>query len=169
MDFGQIKELIKLIDSSELAFFEINTQNEHIKMDKSLNRNVGSSSTIDTNTNTNKTVEVQPIKSIIQNIADKKEKIEVNTDETTQEDEEVQGITITSPMVGTFYTKASPESDSFVKQGDTITKGKVLCIIEAMKLMNEIESEYNGTILKCLVNDGDMVEYGQPLFIVEGE
>ena len=72
-------------------------------------------------------------------------------------------------MVGTFYSSASPESSPFVEVGGTVSKGKVICIIEAMKLMNEIESEYNGVIVERLANDGDMVEYGQPLFKVKGE
>ena len=70
-------------------------------------------------------------------------------------------------MVGTFYASASPDAPPFVKPGDTVSKGKVICIIEAMKLMNEIESDYNGEIAECLVKDGDMVEYGQPLFKIK--
>ena len=70
-------------------------------------------------------------------------------------------------MVGTFYASASPDAPAFVKPGDIVSKGKVICIIEAMKLMNEIESDYNGEIAECLVKDGDMVEYGQPLFKIK--
>ena len=84
------------------------------------------------------------------------------------EDDDALSI-ITSPMVGTFYAKASPESDPFVSEGDVIQRGKVICIIEAMKLMNEIESEFTGTVVKCLVKNGDMVEYGQPLFKIREE
>lgn len=73
---------------------------------------------------------------------------------------------ITSPLVGTFYSSASPDAESFVKEGDTVKKGQVLGIIEAMKLMNEIESEFDGTIEEILVENGAPVEYGQPLFIV---
>ena len=76
---------------------------------------------------------------------------------------------ITSPMVGTFYSSASPESPAFVEVGGAVSKGKIICIIEAMKLMNEIESDYSGIIVERLVNDGDMVEYGQPLFKIKGE
>lgn len=71
---------------------------------------------------------------------------------------------VTSPLVGTFYNSASPESEPYVKVGDTIKKGQVLGIIEAMKLMNEIESEYDGVIEAVLVKTEDVVEYGQPLF-----
>jgi len=71
---------------------------------------------------------------------------------------------ITSPLVGTFYSASSPDGDAFVKAGDRVKKGQVLGIIEAMKLMNEIESEYDGVVEAILVNNEEVVEYGQPLF-----
>jgi len=76
-------------------------------------------------------------------------------------------ITVKSPMIGTFYRKAGPEKPNFVEVGDEITPGKVICIIEAMKLFNEIESEIKGKIVKVLVEDASPVEYDQPLFLVE--
>ncbi len=76
-------------------------------------------------------------------------------------------ITIKSPMIGTFYRSASPEKPSFVNVGDEIGTGKVVCIIEAMKLFNEIESEVSGRIVKILVDNASPVEYDQPLFLVE--
>lgn len=74
---------------------------------------------------------------------------------------------IKSPMVGTFYSKSSPDKDPYVKCGDKISKGTVVCIIEAMKLMNEIESEFDGQIVEICVQDGQMVEYGKPLFKIK--
>ena len=74
---------------------------------------------------------------------------------------------IKSPMIGTFYRKPSPDKDEFVKVGDTINKGDVVCVIEAMKLFNEIESEISGKIVKVLVDDTSPVEYDQPLFLVD--
>lgn len=74
---------------------------------------------------------------------------------------------IKSPMIGTFYRKPSPDKDEFVKVGDTINKGDVVCVIEAMKLFNEIESEVSGKIVKVLVDDTSPVEYDQPLFLVD--
>lgn len=80
---------------------------------------------------------------------------------------EEEGLhTVKSPIVGTFYESPSPGAPGFVKVGDTITVGQVLCIVEAMKLMNEIESDVAGEIVKILVNNGQPVEYGQPLFLV---
>ncbi len=71
---------------------------------------------------------------------------------------------VTSPLVGTFYSSSSPDSEAFAKEGDTVKKGQVLGIIEAMKLMNEIESEFDGVVEAVLVKNEDVVEYGQPLF-----
>lgn len=76
-------------------------------------------------------------------------------------------ITVKSPMIGTFYRSANPESDPFVNVGDSVGKGDTVCIIEAMKLFNEIESEVSGTIIKVLVDDSTPVEYDQPLFLVD--
>jgi acetyl-CoA carboxylase biotin carboxyl carrier protein len=76
-------------------------------------------------------------------------------------------ITIKSPMIGTFYRSAGPDKPTFVNVGDEVKSGKVLCIIEAMKLFNEIESEHAGTIVKVLVDDGSPVEYDQPLFLIQ--
>ena len=74
---------------------------------------------------------------------------------------------VTSPMVGTFYTKPAPDKEDFVKVGDRVKKGQVLCIIEAMKLMNEIESEYDGQIVEICQKNEDMVDYGRPLFKIK--
>ena len=76
-------------------------------------------------------------------------------------------ITITSPMIGTFYKRPAPDKPDFVSIGDEVSPGKVVCIIEAMKLFNEIESEVKGKIVKILVEDASPVEYDQPLFLVE--
>ncbi|HJS54015.1 MAG TPA: acetyl-CoA carboxylase biotin carboxyl carrier protein [Chitinophagaceae bacterium] len=76
-------------------------------------------------------------------------------------------VTVKSPMIGTFYRKAGPDKPNFVEVGDEINPGKVICIIEAMKLFNEIESEVKGRIVKILVEDASPVEYDQPLFLVE--
>lgn len=84
-----------------------------------------------------------------------------------QASDSANGQTIKSPMIGTFYRSPSPDKPSFVNVGDEVKKGQVLCIIEAMKLFNEIESEVNGRIIKVLADDASPVEYDQPLFLVE--
>ncbi len=85
----------------------------------------------------------------------------------SQEDENY--ITLKSPMIGTFYKSENPGSLPFVKEGDSITKGQTICIIEAMKLFNEIESDFSGKIVKILVEDATPVEYDQPLFLINPE
>ncbi len=82
-------------------------------------------------------------------------------------DDESKYVTIKSPMIGTFYRKPSPDKDVFVNVGDEVSVGKVVCVIEAMKLFNQIESEVSGKIVKILVDDSSPVEYDQPLFLVD--
>jgi len=90
------------------------------------------------------------------------EKLVAETEEETQ-----RLVTITSPIVGTFYRSISPEAAPFVEVGLKVNKGQVLCIVEAMKLMNEIESDVDGVVVKVLVENGQPVEYGEPLFLIE--
>ena len=78
-----------------------------------------------------------------------------------------EGNTINSPMVGTFYASPSPGTAAFVHVGDQISEGDTLCIVEAMKMMNQVTAEKNGTIVEILVDDAEPVEYGQPLFIIK--
>ncbi|MBO1435774.1 acetyl-CoA carboxylase biotin carboxyl carrier protein [Meiothermus sp. CFH 77666] len=86
--------------------------------------------------------------------------------ETPKEDTD-KYVEVKAPIVGTFYRAPSPDAEPFVKEGDTVKKGQVLCIIEAMKLMNEIESEVSGVVRKILVANGEPIEYGQTLFLIE--
>lgn len=83
-----------------------------------------------------------------------------------QADDQPEGQVIKSPIVGTFYRAPSPDDDPFVQVGDQVEKGQTICIVEAMKIMNEIESEFSGEVQKILVDDGEPVEYDQPLFII---
>ena len=93
--------------------------------------------------------------------------IEVNDTKEKVEVKEVKGNIVKSPMVGTFFLKPSPTSDPYVEIGKNVKMGETLCIIEAMKLMNEIESEYEGKVVEILVKDGEPVEYGTELFVIE--
>lgn len=95
-------------------------------------------------------------------------KVENNREQTEKTKEKVEdGNIVKSPMVGTFYLKPSPNSNPYVEIGQKVKKGDILCIIEAMKLMNEIESEFEGEIKEILVKDEEPVEYGKPLFIIK--
>jgi acetyl-CoA carboxylase biotin carboxyl carrier protein len=87
--------------------------------------------------------------------------------EPIQEDRRQHLVTVEAPMVGTFYRAPSPEASPYVREGDAIKEGQVLCIIEAMKLMNEIESKVAGRVIRILAENGQPVEYGQPLFLIE--
>jgi len=84
-----------------------------------------------------------------------------------KKEEESNLITITSPIIGTFYRKPSPDKSNFVETGDVISQGDILCVIEAMKLFNEIETEFSGKIVKILVDDASPVEFDQPLFLID--
>jgi acetyl-CoA carboxylase biotin carboxyl carrier protein len=87
--------------------------------------------------------------------------------EVVPQQKEIEGKLVKSPLVGTFYTSPSEDAEPFVSVGDVVKKGQVLAIVEAMKLMNEIESEFDGTIVEVLVENGEPVEYGQPLFKIQ--
>ena len=157
MDFNGIGELIQKINSTDIAYFEYKTEDGHIKIDKSLMRNISSAAEATAKEETSASPIVEPqVKNTVESSVIKEE---------AKEDSDLK--VISSPMVGTFYSTPSPDSKAFVQVGDTINSGDVLCIIEAMKLMNEIESDISGEIVKILVKDGDMVEYGQPLFKVK--
>ena len=88
------------------------------------------------------------------------------SDEVCDTEEQVEGHTIRSPMVGTFYRAPSPGANAFVEEGDSVSVGDTLCIIEAMKILNQIESDIAGTVKKILVENGQPIEYDQPLFII---
>lgn len=164
MNITEIKELIDKIDNSNISLFELKLDDNYLKMDKSEVRNTSSSDysnyesdkSIDTNKN---------ISSKIENNIEVLDKKRDSVDSLEKEVDENLTI-ITSPMVGTFYEAPGVDLDPFVKVGDSIKEGDTLCIIEAMKLMNELESEINGEIVSIMVKNGEMVEYGKPLFKV---
>lgn len=104
---------------------------------------------------------------VVKEIETPKEVVKVDTQITNEEPKAKEGILINSPMVGNFYMKPSPDSEPYVYIGKRVKKGDILCIIEAMKLMNEIESEFDGEIVEILAEDGKPVEYGKPLFRIK--
>lgn len=106
--------------------------------------------------------EIQYITVPEKNVEESKEKVIENKKESSEEYKVVK-----SPMVGTFYSKSSPDAKPYVEVGSKVKKGDILCIVEAMKLMNEIESEFDGEIAEVCVKDGEMVDYGKPLFKIK--
>jgi len=161
----EIREIIKLIDESSINEFtyETNESTVIIKKPEDFNSQAKQENIVETNSVPSKE-DTQVIDEQPTDVAKEKEiqkEIEPATQEPNYDHE------IVSPMVGTFYEAPSPESDPYVKVGDEIREDTVVCIVEAMKLFNEIEAEVSGKITEVLVNDGELVEYGQPLFRVK--
>ncbi len=156
MDFKQIQELIKIINRSNIGEISIEENNFKItiKQKEEKIQTVMAAPAVPVVADASAATSISP---------------SVNTapapPATTVKADNL--VTIKSPMIGTFYRKTSPDKPALVEVGDEVTPGKVVCIIEAMKLFNEIESEISGTIVKVLVDDASPVEYDQPLFVVE--
>ncbi len=164
MNFKEIQELVKLINESNLTEFKMKNKDFDIqirtdKFQKSVVSQVVSAPPM-------VSVAPQPAPAPIAT----SQTSESNSTQPTSEDTKPVGqnvIEIKSPIVGTFYRSSGPDKPPFVKVGDKVTKGNVVCIIEAMKLFNEIESDVTGTIVKVCVEDAAPVEYDQVLFLVE--
>jgi acetyl-CoA carboxylase biotin carboxyl carrier protein len=163
MDFKQIQELIKLVSKSGISEFSI--ENQEIKLKIKTGYTVAPQQ-INMPQMVMPSFQQQPVYQQISSAPQTEQSIEV-TPEVKSNGGEVNYVTIKSPIVGTFYRSSGPDKDPFVKVGDDIEVGSVLCIIEAMKLFNEIESEFKGKIVKILVDDASPVEFDQPLFLIE--
>ena len=163
MNVKMIRNLIKLVEESNIAELEVSRWGRKVKIIKNISDNHKLSTSVPAE-NIIITEKVNNIQEISETIIP-----ETPAAKPSVSDDQAKGHIIRSPMVGTFHRKPSPESDSYVEKGDRITPGKILCIIEAMKLMNEIEAEVSGTIVEILVENGNPVEYNQPLFRVKEE
>lgn len=163
MRFDEVKELIELINNSDLSYFEMKDDKEFIKMDKSITRNYAFSSNDLCDNNLNK-LAITDLSNGIDIKSEVKESIAEN--EISQNDDDSEMEVIASPIVGTFYEAMSPEDEPFVSVGQKVSKGEVVCIVEAMKLMNEISAEFDCEIVSILSENGKMVQYGEPLFKV---
>jgi acetyl-CoA carboxylase biotin carboxyl carrier protein len=159
MKIKEIRDLIDFISQSELNEVNIETTDFKISVKKSPDIHVSSSDLTLPKTNPNK-------ESVKTSVSGKVEEA-VEEGEEVKEKEKENLMEIKSPMIGTFYRAPNPESPSFVEPGDKIRPGQTVCIIEAMKLFNEIESEISGTIVEVLVDNSTPVEFDQPLFLVE--
>lgn len=157
LNIDEIRQLIKLIDESSIN--EFTYENEGSKVE--LKKNAGGS--------------VQMVQQVpaapVQAPAAQAAQQQAPVQEAPAKEEKDNGNLhkITSPMVGTFYASSSPEADPYVTVGSKVTESSVVCIVEAMKLFNEIEAEVKGEIVEVLVENGQLVEYGQPLFLVKAE
>ncbi len=165
----EIRELIKLIDQSAIDEFTYESNGTKVKMKKaSAASNVSNAPAA---TGYRKEKAEPMIETVIERKPDNEPAEQAEEKVTTEIIEENQNITydheIVSPMVGTFYAAPSPESDPYVQVGSKVEKDTVVCIVEAMKLFNEIEAEVSGEIVEILVENGQLVEYGQPLFRVK--
>jgi len=163
MDFKQIQELIKLINKSNIG--EVSIEEKEFKITirqkEEQVQNVFASSVP-------QTVYAQhPVQAAPQAYVPSLAAAAGDASAPKAEPKAENLITIKSPMIGTFYRRPSPDKPNFVEVGDEVSPGKVVCIIEAMKLFNEIESEVSGRVVKMLVEDASPVEYDQPLFLVE--
>ena len=150
MDLRKIKKLMELLEDSGIAEIEVKEGEESIK----LSRNISSPAP-----STQQIIQ-QPFQ----------EPVSQAVDSTTKGADGTVGDkrnTVNSPMVGTFYASASPESKPFVSVGQIVKKGDTLCILEAMKMMNQVQAEQDGKILEILVNNAEPVEFDQPLFVIE--
>jgi len=155
MDIKQIQELIKFVSRSGVN--EVAIEQENFKITIKTNQ-----APVYVNAAVPAPVAAQPLaQAPTAPVAETKAASATPTEDTSKY------ITVKSPMIGTFYRSASPDKPSFVNVGDEIGVGKVVCIIEAMKLFNEIESEVAGRVVKILVDNASPVEYDQPLFLVE--
>ena len=152
MDIRKVKKLIEMLENSSLNEIVIKEGEESVKLVKSAG-----------NLQVPQMIAASP--QVLAPANKEKEPEEKNKEE--PEDKIISGKSINSPMVGTFYSSPNPGADSFVKVGDKASEGDVLCIIEAMKMMNEVKSDYNGIIKEVLISDADPVEYGEALFIIE--
>ena len=143
MNIKEIQNIINFIKKTDLDDVSIETENYKIRVKKN-------------NTEVTQLKEKMPV--------------EIENDETKPAEEseiETNHITIKSPMIGTLYRSPNPESEPYINKGDTINEGQTICIIEAMKLFNEIESEFSGKVIKILIDDISPVEFDQPLFIID--
>jgi acetyl-CoA carboxylase biotin carboxyl carrier protein len=145
MDIRKVKKLIELIEESDIAEIEIHEGEESVRISRA--SAVAPAAVI----------AAAPVAAVVAAPAAEEPKAE----------DVISGHSITSPMVGTFYRSPSPKSKSFVEEGQKVSKGDTLCIIEAMKILNQIEADRGGIIKRILVENGQPVEYNQPIFIID--
>ena len=148
MNTKEIEQLIALLEKSGITEIEVGSWGKKIRVSRAAN--VGAAPVVSTNFTSSASPSTPQTE-----------------DDSAGDENAIQGVEIKSPMVGTFYRSPSPEVDPFAKVGDHVKKGDTLCIIEAMKIMNEVEAEMSGVILDIQIENAQPVEYGQTLFLIE--
>ena len=161
MDIKEIQNLIKFVQKSGVE--EVKIERENFKLTIKTKTDPPQQIIVEDNI----LARVPSPKAVSQSVINETPEQKSDIPSSKLEVEDEQHIVIKSPIIGTFYRKPSPDKPSFVEVGKSIAKGDVLCVIEAMKLFNEIESEFSGKILKILVDDQSPVEFDQPLFIID--
>ena len=146
----KLKEIIYILENSNVNEIEVNFWGRKYRVVK--------------NANLSTTMSSPPDLKIVEN--NNTDKLDIK-EEPKQVESKIKGESLLSPMPGTFYSSPSPDDPAFVSKGDNVKKGTILCIIEAMKIMNEIEAECDGEIVDILVNNSEPIEYNQPLFIID--
>lgn len=164
MDYKQIQELIKLINKSNIGEVSIEENDFKITIKQKKEQSTQQAVAAPVYLQPQVAATPPPVLPLSQPVQSKETTTSSSETSAAKQD---NLITIKSPMIGTFYKRPSPDKPNFVEPGDEIAPGQVLCIIEAMKLFNEIESEVSGKVVKILVDDSSPVEYDQPLFLVE--
>jgi len=154
MDIRKVKKLIELLDESGIAEIEITEGDDSVRISRYSTNVVGA------------TVSHAPAPPVAMPSAAAPADPAAHVATAAAEPEE-EGFAVTAPMVGTYYSAPSPGSPSFVQVGDKVSEGDTLCIIEAMKMMNQIEAEVSGTVKSIRVQNGEPVEYGQILFVID--
>ena len=163
MNFKQIQQLIKFVARTGVS--EVNIENSNIKINiKGNNKDSDHPQVIQQPILAQPQI---PVQHPVQHAVEQPNPVQTEASDKVIDSDNSNLITIKSPIIGTFYRKPSPDKDNFVEVGDSVTIGQTLCVIEAMKLFNEIESEVSGKIVKVLVDDAEPVEFDQPLFVIE--
>ncbi|HBP45446.1 MAG TPA: acetyl-CoA carboxylase, biotin carboxyl carrier protein [Flavobacteriales bacterium] len=161
MDISEIQDLIKFIAKAGVTEVEIEKKDFKITIKSEMPKKKGSATAAEA------TIQVPVPAAVMPQVPQPATAPPAAPDVPKDNADEENYITVKSPMIGTFYRRSSPDKDPFVEVGNPVKNGDVLCVIEAMKLFNEIESEVTGKIVKILVDDNSPVEYDQPLFLVE--
>jgi len=164
MKIQEIREIIKLVDQSSLDEFLYESEGTKIKLKKNEKGSLNSTSeTFDSSSLVAQPKQVEVKTPVVQETQQ-----QPVVEKVTESVVDSSLHTIISPMVGTFYQSSSPDAAAYVEVGTKVKTDSIVCIVEAMKLFNEIEAEIDGEVVEILVKDGQLVEYGQPLFLVKG-